>query len=103
MRVLCRPDLAPGFALAGVSVDAADESSAGVAMARLASDPTVGVVLVEERLQRTLSTELLQRLDRRGVPVVVAFPSPSWGGRTAAEAYVLALLRQAVGYRVRPR
>jgi hypothetical protein len=48
----------------------------------------------------------VQRLDRRTSPALVPFPSPtraSWEGRGLAEEYVLEILRQAVGYRVRPR
>ena len=90
VRVVCRPRLAPGFALAGVAADEAD-------------DPRVGVVLVEDDLHRALPPDLVARIDRDGRPVVAPFPSPSWDGRRVAEEYVLEILRQAVGYRVRPR
>jgi hypothetical protein len=30
-------------------------------------------------------------------------PAPNWDRRSAAEAYVMDILRQAIGYRVRPR
>lgn len=103
VRVLCRPELAPGFELAGVSPDTADAADAGDVLERLAADPAVGVVLLEERLRRAIPAETLRRVDRRARPIVVPFPSPSWAGRSAAEEYVVELLRQAVGYRVRPR
>ena len=103
VRVLCRREIAAGFELAGIVVDTADEASAGDAMKRLAAEPAVGVVLVEERLRRAVPDEVLQCLDRQASTIVVAFPSPSWEGPSAAEEYVLELLRQAVGYRVRPR
>ena len=30
-------------------------------------------------------------------------PDPGWDERSAAEAYIMDILRQAIGYRVRPR
>jgi len=103
VRVLCRPEVAAGFELAGLAVDSADEATAGDTMRRLAAQPGTGIVLVEERLRSALPEDLLRRLDRAGTPIVVPFPSPSWGKAGVAEEYVLEILRQAVGYRVRPR
>lgn len=103
VRVLCRPEVAPGLELAGVVVDRVDETSAGEAIRRIAADPRTGIVLVEDRLRRALPEDLMQRLDRLATPIVVPFPSPSWGGPSVQEEYVMEILRQAVGYRVRPR
>ena len=104
VKVLCSPELAAGFELAGLAVDSAEpDASAGEALRRLAADPGVGVVLIEERLRRALPAELVHRLDRKAQPIVVPFPSPKWEGPGVAEEYVLEILRQAVGYRVRPR
>jgi vacuolar-type H+-ATPase subunit F/Vma7 len=103
VRVLCRPEIAAGFALAGLAVDEAVEATVGETLRRLAADPATGIVLVESRLRHALPEELLQRLDRAACPIVVPFPSPTWGGPSAEEEYVLEILRQAVGYRVRPR
>jgi vacuolar-type H+-ATPase subunit F/Vma7 len=103
VRVVCTKDVAAGFGLAGVTAHVAEASTAEDALRRLSQDPSVGIVLVEDRLRDAIPRDLLQRLDRRGTPVVVPFPSPRWEARSVAEEYVLAILRQAVGYRVRPR
>ena len=104
VRVLCRDAIAPGFELAGLSVDRAEpDESAVVALRQLANDPSVGLVLIEERLQRSLPDDLVEQLEERASPIVVPFPSPAWDERSLAEEYVLAILRQAVGYRVRVR
>ena len=104
VHIVCRPAVAPGFELAGVAVDRADDGDAAAdEVRRLAEDPAVGVVLVEEHLHRALPEDLVSRMDRQGLPIVASFPSPSWDGRSVAEDYVLEILRQAVGYRVRPR
>ena len=102
VRVLCRPEAAPGFALAGLRVDAAhDAAGAAALLKRLADERGVGVVLVEGALHRALPRELLARLERRGLPVIAPFPSAHWDEREAAEEVVLEILRRAIGYRVR--
>ena len=103
VKVLCTPEVAAGFSLAGLSVEAVDASGASEAVRRLATDGTIGIILVEETLHRTLPEELRARLERLAVPIVVPFPSPTWERRGLAEQYVLEILRQAVGYRVRAR
>jgi vacuolar-type H+-ATPase subunit F/Vma7 len=103
VHVLCGPEVAAGFELAGLVVDQADETTVGETMRRLASDPATGIVLVEQRLRRALPEDLMARLDRQATPLVVPFPSPSWGGPSVEEEYVMEILRQAVGYRVRSR
>jgi len=102
VRVVCRPEVAPGFELAGLRADTAiDGASARLRLAALADDPAVGIVLLEERLLRALPVEFAQRLERQPRPLVATFPSPHFGAEPAAEAAVLELLRRAIGYRVR--
>lgn len=102
MRVVCRPEVAPGFELAGLRADTAiDGASARARLTALADDPGVGIVLLEERLQRALPTDFAQRLERQPRPLVAPFPSPRFEGAEAAEEAVLEILRRAIGYRVR--
>ena len=104
VRIVCRPHLAAGFELAGMAVTrAAGCSAAAAAVRRLASDRNVGIILIDDELYRGLPRALVARLDREALPVLAAVPSPRWDGRSAAEAYVMDILRQAIGYRVRPR
>jgi hypothetical protein len=43
-------------------------------------------------------------MDRSPLPMVIPFPAAAWApGREAAEAYLVEILRQAIGYRVRLR
>ncbi len=103
IQVLCRPEVGAGFGLAGLrpleTVNAAD----GVARLRkLLRDPAAGVVLVEESLYDALPQDLQGELQRRPLPMVVPFPGPLWGERReGAETYIIELLRQVIGYRVR--
>jgi vacuolar-type H+-ATPase subunit F/Vma7 len=102
VRVVCRPELAAGFELAGLRADTAvDAASARARLATLAADPAVGIVLVDERLHRALPAEVVQRLERQDRPLVTTFPGPRLAAAEAAEEAVLEILRRAIGYRVR--
>ena len=102
VRVVCRPEVAPGFELAGMRTDIAlDGADARTRLTALAADPDVGIVLLEDRLQRALPAEYAQRLERQSRPLVAPFPSPRFEAAGAAEAAVLEILRRAIGYRVR--
>jgi vacuolar-type H+-ATPase subunit F/Vma7 len=104
LRVICPPALAAGFELAGLRVTrAADATAAAAELRRLLTDPHAGVVLIDEGLYRALPHDLVTRLDRQALPVLAPIPAPAWDERPAAESYILEILRQAIGYRVRPR
>ena len=104
LRVVCRPAVCDGFALAGVhALPAVDGIEAAALLGRLIDHPELGVVLVEEVLYRALPRELHDALERRALPVVVPFPGPRSGVRRSAEAELVNLLRDAIGYRVRLR
>ena len=102
VEVLCRPEVAPGFALTGVRVHpVAPEEDVGAAITMTATREATGVLLIEDRLYHALGEEARRRVDRMTHPIVVPFPSPTWEVGAAAEAYVVELLRRAIGYRVR--
>jgi len=104
LHVLCAPSIATGFALAGVEVDeVADGQACARRLRTLAADPAVGMVLVEASLHAALPEDFRQRLERLARPIVMPFPGPRWDLRSEAEAYVLGILRRAIGYRVRAR
>lgn len=101
---MTRAVLAAGFELAGLPVARVDDGvTAAETIKRWASDPDVGIVLVDEATYRALPRELLTRLDRQAMPIVAPVPVPQWDQRSEAEAYILEILRRAIGYQVRPR
>ncbi|MGE3618587.1 MAG: hypothetical protein AB7L66_22140, partial [Gemmatimonadales bacterium] len=61
----------------------------------------VAVLLVEDSIYDALAAEQRTRLDRSAHPVVIPFPGPAPAAAPSAEARVVALLRRAIGYRVR--
>jgi vacuolar-type H+-ATPase subunit F/Vma7 len=105
LRVLCPPEVAPGFALAGLHTSSVGTpAEANECVKGLLGRSDVGVILLEERLHAALSNDILRELRRRPLPIVVPFPGPSWVPRTEGpDSYILELLRQAIGYRVRLR
>lgn len=103
VAVVCRPALAAGFALAGLRPTAADTPEEAAARLReLLDRPDAGVVLLEDAFYHRLPEDLRRRLRRRPLPMVVPVPGPAWTARPApADAYIVELLRQVIGYRVR--
>lgn len=105
VRVVCRPEVAAGFALAGLSTVEAGtpEEGAGRILA-LTAQPEIGVILVQDTFYEALPDEIQKELGRRVLPMVVPFPGPAWGeSAEGAEAHIVEILRQAIGYRVRLR
>lgn len=105
LRVLCRPEVAAGFALAGIAtVGAGSAGEATARMRELLDAPEVGVILMDEAFHRQLPDDLRRQLARRPLPMVVPFPGVDWKvAPEAAESYIVELLRQVIGYRVRLR
>lgn len=105
VEVVCRPEVAAGFSLAGLhTTEAADARAAGEQLRELRVRPETGVILVEHTLYDQLPEELHREWGRRALPMLVPFPGPLWEVKAeSAEAYIVELLRQVVGYRVRLR
>lgn len=104
VRLLARPALAPTLSLAGLPVVEAETGAAAAErLAELGAAPDVGVVLIEDALYDALPEESLREIAAAPLPMVVPFPGPVWALRPPAEEYVVELLRQAIGYRVRIR
>jgi len=104
VRVVCRPALQDGFALAGVrTLAAGDPAEAAALLGALVEQPAIGVLFVEQELYERLPEALREKLERRPLPVVVPFPGPPREARPSAESGLVELLQRAIGYRVRLR
>jgi vacuolar-type H+-ATPase subunit F/Vma7 len=103
--VICSPALASGFRLAGLAPHcAALGDDAVAALGRLLAAPAgvrPGVVLLEEGLAAALPPSLRRRLERDPALLVVPFPAARADAAAAPDAFLLEILRQAIGYRVR--
>lgn len=105
VRIVCRSGPAAGFALAGLGIDEVRTPSEGAArIAALAQDPSIGLLLAEEDCWLALPESQRRALVRKALPLIVPFPGPSWDrAAPAADAHLVEILRQALGYRVRLR
>ena len=103
LRVLCRPEVGMGFALAGVApLEASSNEAGATALRDLMAEKETGVVLVQDSMYDALPEDVRRQLGRRPLPLVVPFPGPMWTRRPMeAESYIIELLRQVIGYRVR--
>jgi vacuolar-type H+-ATPase subunit F/Vma7 len=103
VQAVCRPQVAAGFGLAGLqATEVADPGAAAQWLREVRTRPEVGVILVEDRLYNGLPEDLRREFGRHPLPMLVPFPGPAWEVRAeSAEAYIVELLRQVVGYRVR--
>lgn len=101
--VLARPAVAAGFALAGLETVEAEDVAAGARRVEsLLGRPDVGILLVEGSIHAALDPATQRAIAGRALPLVVPFPGPSWSeAPSAAEAFIVELLRRAIGYRVR--
>jgi vacuolar-type H+-ATPase subunit F/Vma7 len=63
----------------------------------------MGVVLVQQDFHDALPDDLRHHLQRHPLPMVVPFPGPARVAVPEAEGYIVELLRQVIGYRVRLR
>jgi len=105
VRVACSPAVTAGFALAGIrTAEVVEPAGGGTTVLELADMPGVGIILVEDRVHDALSLEIRRGLAKRAVPMVIPFPGPVWAEQAEGpDGYIVDLLRQAIGYRVRLR
>jgi vacuolar-type H+-ATPase subunit F/Vma7 len=99
VQVICRPELAAGFALAGITPVVLQQSSEVLAQLKSAAGRgETGVILVQD----DLLPDDRDAAKRTALPMVVPFPGPrSLEALESPAAYVAEILRRAIGYRVR--
>lgn len=103
IEIIARPETAAGFALAGLAAIEAPSPRAGAErLVEAAARSDCGIVLVEEPIWEAVPEAARRALERRPLPMIVPFPGPAWEkGAAAPEAYLVEILRRAIGYRVR--
>ena len=98
--VMTPPDARHGFALTGVRQRTLVPSQLLAELHALLDDPSVGLVVVDERLAAGQVQASLREMERRSPGMFVMLPAPE-GGARLEEDYVLRLIRRAIGYQVR--
>jgi vacuolar-type H+-ATPase subunit F/Vma7 len=100
LLVLAPPEQAPGYRLAGVAVEVADDAHTAIErLERLLADGSeAGVIGVPARYLQTAGTELRRRVEAAAIPLVVELPDGRAGDAGTRQARLRALLARAVGY-----
>ena len=101
-KVVTRPGDGLGFRLAGVPVEELADGEEAQRFRTIAADASLGVLAVEDELMRRLPEQLLDRIGREGIPVLLPFTQPRrFSEAGGGEQYVATLMRRAIGYHVK--
>jgi vacuolar-type H+-ATPase subunit F/Vma7 len=102
LRVVTQPDLAPGFALAGVETFPVDDSETAEGLLSAWLDlGEAGLIALDERLLPGLTASLLRRLEHSERLFHIAIPAGMYSGSAEArQERIAALIRQAIGFHI---
>lgn len=97
------PETAIGFKLAGVEVIEVKDSGVLVDFLSDSSKSVdIGILITEERLLDKIPKDIVRRIKKRGVPVIVPIHIPDrWQKVERAEDYISNLIKSAIGYRLK--
>ena len=103
LLVITYPDTVPGFSLAGVEVKGVKEGDNITPLLEgIITNGEYGLLAIEERLLSDVPEEVLKKIRKTGVPVIVPIDTPrSWYSEAEMESYVARLIRRAIGYQVK--
>lgn len=101
VAIICRPELVGAFGLAGLAAEAAEDSTEVTRQVLRHRDAGTSFVLIQQELLDALPQRTRHAWEHRALPAIVPFPGPTWRREAPAEHYIIEILRQAVGYRVK--
>ena len=89
-----------GFSLTGITHQTVDPAETEVVLGDMMAEPDNGLVIVDERLIRTLTEERLREMEHGWSGILLVLPSPE---KLPAEVedYAARMIRRAIGYHVR--
>jgi V/A-type H+/Na+-transporting ATPase subunit F len=89
-----------GFGLAGATQEITAGPETVATLQRVADDPGVGLIFLDERLHQHLDSEWLAHFEKHWPGMLVVLPAPA---RLAAPEldYAMQLIVRAIGYQVR--
>jgi len=92
-----------GFQMAGIeTVEVKGEDTLSDFLSNEDDYKEVGLLIVEEKLMEGVPGEVMRRVKRRGVPVIVPIHMPEqWQSAGVAENYIANLIKSAIGYRLK--
>ncbi len=96
-------DMIRGFRLAGFDVmEVSGDTDATALTERLEEEKKYTIIFMEERLFNSIADEVMGRIRKKGLPVIVPLSvSAGWKERVKEESPVARLIRRAIGYHIK--
>ena len=94
------PDAKHGFALAGVIQLIVRGEGAETLLKEIITQPEIGLVVLDERLIKSIGEEKLQEIEQRWNGILLTLPAPETPGVTG-EDYTAQLIQKVIGYHLR--
>ncbi|HLC18022.1 MAG TPA: V-type ATP synthase subunit F [Thermodesulfobacteriota bacterium] len=101
--VITAPGKSAGFMSAGfdsMEVDAKEDMSS--LLADIQAEGRYGLVAVEERFLNKVSENVMKRIKKKGLPIIMHINVPErWEEKWTGESPVVRLIRKAIGYQIK--
>lgn len=94
------PDAEYGFSLAGVKQYTLHGEGAEALLKEVMTQPEVGLVILDERLIKSITEKRLQEIEQGWFGILLTLPAPERRG-VIVEDYTARLIQRAIGYHVR--
>ncbi len=103
LLVIAGEDVAPGFRLGGFDcIEVRDKALVPTLIEDIVKEGRYGLVCIEDRFMNSIPRDLMRRIDKEGLPVMIPVTIPrSWGEGEPKESPIAALIRRAIGYHIK--
>jgi vacuolar-type H+-ATPase subunit F/Vma7 len=101
--VIVGRDTAPGFRLGGFNCMEVEEGEdISSLLEGIQKEGRYGLICIEERFLREVSGEIMRRIRKAGLPIIVPINIPkAWGEGEPEESPMVRLIRRAIGYHIK--
>ena len=101
--VITETGASAGFKCAGFDcMEAEADGDIGALLTELQGGGRYGLIAVEERLLSRVPENVMRRLRKRGLPIIIHINMPlKWAEMEFGESPVVRLIRRAIGYQIK--
>ena len=101
--IMTYPEVATGYRLSGADVlEFKEDEAITSSLEEIFKKKVYGLLAVEEVMLENVPEDLMKKIAREGIPVVVPINTPKgWYGAETAESYIARIIRKAIGYEVK--